>query len=163
MGFRFPASWWRAPSWAFLRVGQSALCFLAGRSSKFPQLFAVIQSCRGKYFINLQVSCPLFSCSIELLDSFFSILFIGISYFEWRKFSSVLRYSCKRCVFIYVYSVSLIGCAGSVGISPASRFMYIFRVRISPLCGVAGRYKFIWVLWWCGRRDCTDFLFSLAL
>jgi hypothetical protein len=34
---------------------------------------------------------------------------------------------------------------------------------VSPLCGVPGRYKFIWALWWCGRRDCTDFPFSLAL
>jgi hypothetical protein len=26
-----------------------------------------------------------------------------------------------------------------------------------------GPVQFIWVLRWCGRRDCTDFLFSLAL
>jgi hypothetical protein len=32
-------------------VGQSALCFLVGRSSKFLQLFAGIQSCRGNLFI----------------------------------------------------------------------------------------------------------------
>jgi hypothetical protein len=45
---------------------------------------------------------------------------------------------------VYVYFVRfifLIGCAGSVGISLASRVVYISRVRISPLCGVAGRYN----------------------
>jgi hypothetical protein len=31
-------------------VGQSALCFLVGRSSKFLQLSAGIQSCRGNLF-----------------------------------------------------------------------------------------------------------------
>ncbi len=60
MGFGFPASWGRAFSWAFLLVGQSALCLLVGRLLEFLQLFAVIQSCRGKYFINVQVSYPLF-------------------------------------------------------------------------------------------------------
>jgi hypothetical protein len=34
----------------------------------------------------------------------------------------------KRCVFVYVYSVSLIECAGSVGISLAGRVMYMSRV-----------------------------------
>ena len=33
-------------------------------------------------------------------------------------------------MFIYVYSVSLIECAGSVGISLAGRVMYIFRVSL---------------------------------
>ncbi len=84
------------------------------------------------------------SCTIELLDSFFSIFFIGISYFKWRKFSfsSVLRYSCKRCVFIYVYSVSLIECAGSVGISLAGRVMYIFRVSLRCVEWRAGTILF---------------------
>ncbi len=36
------------------------------------------------------------------------------------------------CVY-YVYAFSLIGCAGSVGISLAGRVMYIFRACISPL------------------------------
>ncbi len=67
---------------------------------------------------------------------------------------------CKRCMFILYASFSLIGCAGSVGISLASRVMYIFRVCVSLLCGVPCRYNFIWVLRWCGRRDCTDFPFS---
>jgi hypothetical protein len=38
----------------------------------------------------------------------------------------------------------LIGCAESVGISLASRVMYIFRVCVPPLSGVPGRYKLIW-------------------
>ncbi len=33
------------------------------------------------------------------------------------------------------------------------------RVCESPLCGVPGRYEYIWALCWCGWRDCTDFLF----
>ncbi|MFN9905417.1 MAG: hypothetical protein ACK56F_04735 [bacterium] len=48
-----------------------------------------------------------------------------------------------------------------MGISLASRVVYIFCVCVSPLCGVPSRYKFIWALWWCGRRDCTDFPFFL--
>jgi len=51
MGFRFPVFWVRGFFFGFLgEVGQSALCFLAGRSSKFLQLFAGIQSCRGILF-----------------------------------------------------------------------------------------------------------------
>jgi hypothetical protein len=46
------------------------LCFLAGRSSKFPQLFAVTQSCRGNYLINLRVSFPLFTCSYKAFGCF---------------------------------------------------------------------------------------------
>ncbi len=41
-------------------------------------------------------------------------------------------------MFIYVYAFFLIGCAGFVGISLASRVLYIFRVRMFPLCGHCG-------------------------
>ncbi len=34
------------------------------------------------------------------------------------------------------------------------------RVCESLLCGVPGRYEYIWALCRCGWRDCTDFLFS---
>jgi hypothetical protein len=34
---------------------------------------------------------------------------------------------------------------------------HIFSACVTPLCGVPGRYNFIWAL--CGWRDCTDFLF----
>jgi hypothetical protein len=34
------------------------------------------------------------------------------------------------------------------------------RMCESPLCGVPGRYEYIWALCLCGWRDCTDFLFS---
>ncbi len=33
----------------------------------------------------------------------------------------------------------------------------------SSLCGVPGRYEYIWSLCWCGWRAGTDFLFSLPL
>ncbi len=52
-------------------------------------------------------------------DSFFSFLRSSLFY--------------KRCVFIYVCSVSLIECAGSVGTFLASRVMYIF-VCVSFRC-----------------------------
>ena len=39
----------------------------------------------------------------------------------------------------------------------------VYIVCVSLLCGVAGRYNFIWSQWWSGRRDCTDFPSSLAL
>ncbi len=45
----------------------------------------------------------------------------------------VLRYSCKRCMFILYVLFFLIGCAGSVGISLASRVMYIFHVCVSAV------------------------------
>ncbi len=40
---------------------------------------------------------------------------------------------------------------------------HVYFVCVSPLCGVPCRYNFNWALRWCGRRDCTDFPFSLAL
>ncbi len=62
------------------------------------------------------------------------------------------------CVYIFITLVSCFvyfGCAGSVRISPAGRVIYFLCV--TPLCGVPGRYKFIWALSWSGWRDCTDF------
>ncbi len=92
----------------------------------------------------------------------FSMLNIGILYLSGENFRFLLFFvTLVSGVCIRIFS--LIGCAGSVGISLASRVMYIFRVRIFSLCGVAGRYDFIWSLWWGGWRDCTDFSFSLAL
>jgi hypothetical protein len=43
-------------------------------------------------------------------------------------FLIVLLFFCKRCMFIFVFLFLLIGCAGSVGISLASRVMYILCV-----------------------------------
>jgi hypothetical protein len=58
------------------------------------------------------------------------ILFLGGKNFRFLFF---LHYFCKRCVSIRYTHFSLIGCAGSVGISLAGRVMYIFRACISPL------------------------------
>ncbi len=65
----------------------------------------------------------------------FSILHIGILFLGGKssRFLFVPRYSYKRCVFISIRISSLIGCAGSVGISLAGRVMYIFCACISPL------------------------------
>jgi hypothetical protein len=60
-------------------------------------------------------------------------------------------------VFYALYLSFYIGCAGSVGILLAGWVIYFLRVC---LCGVAGRYNFIWALWWCGWRDCTVFFLS---
>ncbi len=62
------------------------------------------------------------------------------------------------CLSMYT-QFSLIGCAGSVGISLASWVMYIFCVCVSPLCGVPGRYELTWVYCWSRWRHCTDFPF----
>ena len=75
MGFRFPVFWVRGSFFGFLgEVGQSALCFLVGRSSKFLQLSAGIQSCRGNLFnlivIIIAYLSLLFSNGSELLLSF---------------------------------------------------------------------------------------------
>ena len=40
---------------------------------------------------------------------------------------------------------------------------HVYFVCVSPLCGVPGRYNCKWALRGCGRRDCTDFPFFLAL
>ncbi len=47
-------------------------------------------------------------------------------------FLIVILFFCKRCIFIFVCLFLLIGCAGSVGISLASRVMYILCV--CPRC-----------------------------
>ncbi len=66
----------------------------------------------------------------------FLFLNVGILYLSGENFRFLLlffHYSCKRRVFIYLYSFCLIWCAGSVGISLAGRVMYIFCACISPL------------------------------
>jgi hypothetical protein len=71
----------------------------------------------------------------------------------------VLRYFVSGVCFTLYVLFSLIGCAGSVGISLASRVMYIFRVCVSPLCGVPGRYKLIWAFPGAGGGAVQVFLF----
>ncbi len=64
-------------------------------------------------------------------------------------------------MFIYDIQSPQIGVLGPWEFSGEPGHVYISCV--SPLCGVAGRYNLIWALRWCGRRDCTDFPFPLAL
>jgi hypothetical protein len=94
--------------------------------------------------ILLICKCLVRSSHYRASGFFFFFLFIGISYSKWRKFSFlfVLRYSCKRCVFIYIYSVFLIEFAGSVGISLAGQVMYIFRVSLRYVEWRAGSILF---------------------
>ena len=93
----------------------------------------------------------------------FFFVFIGILYLSGENFRFLLFYVILVSGVCLSLSVpfSLIGCVGSVGISLASRAMNMSRVCVS-VCGVPGRYEYIWALWWCGRRDCTDFLIWLC-
>ena len=67
------------------------------------------------------------------------------------------------CIFIVLCSVFLNWVCWVRGNFSGEPGHVHIRVCESPLCGVPGRYEYIWALWWCGRRDCTDFLVSLAL
>ena len=144
-------------------MGQSALCFLVGRSSKFLQLFAVIQSCRGN-FINLIVIFFIvyFPFSFDLLMVlnyyYHSATTVNTVFCATKNFSFFLLFFCSsvsgiRSVFInWVCWVP-----GNFSGEPG----HVYFVCVSPLCGVPCRYNFNWALRWCGRRDCTDFPFSL--
>ncbi len=70
--------------------------------------------------------------------------------------------SCKWCMFIWYASLFLIGCAGSVGISLASRVMYIFCVCVSAVWSAVPVqfYLGISVVWAAGLYGCS---FPLAL
>jgi hypothetical protein len=132
------------PCW----VVQSALCFLAGRSSKFLQFYAVVQSCRGKCLIVLQVSLPIFVFYL-MLHCFwiFSILFgyywNTVSYLVGNLFS-FLSYPlfCKRCVDVFDFCILNWVFPGPWEFLLRAESC-IYFVCVSPLCGVPGRYKFI--------------------
>jgi len=82
-----------------------------------------------------------------------------------RRFSPflfVLLFFSKRCMLIFVCSVFvnwMCWVRGNFSGEPG----HVYFVCVSPLCGVPCWYNFNWALRWCGRRDCTDFLFFLAL
>ncbi len=104
MGFRFPASWWRVPSWAFVWVSQSALCFLAGRLLKFSQLFAVINHVK----VNILIICKCLVHSFHLVPKVSGFLLVFLTWIflfkRWKFsfFSCSLLY-CKRYVYISMY------------------------------------------------------------
>ncbi len=80
------------------------------------------------------------------------------------SFSFVLRYFCKRCVFIHLLHLFLVlftfWYAGSVRISLAGRVIYFLCG--TPLCGVPGRYNIFECL--LGANGGTaQIFFSLAL
>ena len=103
-----------------------------GRSSKFLQLFAVIQSCRGNFF-NLIVIFFIVYFRFSLISDGFELLISFGHYCDYcvlcdGDFLLFLLFFCSSvsgvCLSLYVPFL-LIGCAGSVGISLASRVMYI--------------------------------------
>ncbi len=107
-----------------------------------------------------------FLSDLTLLLNFLNIVRLLLEYcilFGGKSFSFLSSpLFCKRCVYVFDFCI-----LKWVFLGPWE-FLWraescIYFVCVSPLCGVPGRYTFIWALWWCGRRDCTDFPFSLAL
>jgi hypothetical protein len=101
--------------------GQSALCFLEGRSSRFffsSLLF--VQPCRGKFLFILQVfgSVFVFSGLIWLLDFLiYSVITVKIVFFVVEILFPFLCSSsyCKRCVLFVYYIVSCLYILGVLG------------------------------------------------
>jgi hypothetical protein len=164
MGFRFPVFWVRGFFFGFLgEVGQSALCFLVGRSSKFLQLSAGIQSCRGNLF-NL----------IVIIIAYLPFDFLMVLNYYYHSVTIVNTVFCatkNSWFFLCCFWSSVSGIRsvlinwvcwvrGNFSGGPGHVYipcLYLFSVRL------AGRYNFIWSQWWGGRRDCTDFPSFLAL
>ncbi len=91
--------------------GQSALSFLKGRSSRFFQFLCLFNHVEVNfYFVSVWFSFCFYFGIIRLLD--FSIFF-GY-YLEYCLFCGegsfyfVLRYFCKRCVFIHLLHLFLV-------------------------------------------------------
>ena len=79
-------------------------------------------------------------------------------------FLIVLLFFCKRCMFIFVFLFLLIGCAGSVGISLASRVMYIFRVCVSAVwSAVPVQFYLGTLVVWAAGLYGFSFLFGSAV
>jgi hypothetical protein len=80
-------------------------------------------------------------------------------------FLSVLRYFVSGVCLFFLKYLSLVFsywvCWVRGNFSGGSGHIYF--VCVTPLCGVPGRYDFIWALSWSGWRDCTDFSFFLWL
>ncbi len=158
---------WRASSWAFLVWWVSQLCaFLReGRQNSFN---FTLSSGHVEVNILLFCMCPdqfWFSSDLIVLLEFFtySVITVNTVFFWWEFFFLFLvSLFCKRCVYVFDF------CILNWVFPGPWEFLWraescIYFVCVSPLCGVPGRYKIIWALWWYGRRDCTDFPFSLAL
>jgi hypothetical protein len=146
-------------------VGQSALCFLLGRSSEFLQLFAGIQSCRGNLFnlIVISIGYLPFDVPMVLNYCYHSVAIVNTVFWVAKNFR-VFFFLCSIW-----FSVSGIGSVfingvcwvrGNFSGGPGHVYipcLYLFSVRL------AGRYNFIRSQWWGGRRDCTYFPPFLAL
>ncbi len=65
------------------------------------------------------------------------------------------------CILIVSYSVFLNWVCWARGNFSGGLGHVHIRMCESPLCGVPGRYEYIWSVCWCGWRDSTDFLVSL--
>ena len=137
------------------------MCCLVGRSSEFLQLFAGIQSCRGNLFnlIVIIIGYLPFDFLMVLNYYYHSVAIAKIVFWVAKNFRF---FSLFYLVFCKWYSI----CSYKVGVLGPWEFFWragscICLVCVSA-CGVPGWYECIWALWWCGRRDCTDFFLWLC-
>ena len=130
-----------------------------GRSSEFLQLFAGIQSCRGNLFILIVIIIGYLPFDFLMVLNYYyhSVAIAKIVFWVAKNFRF---FSLFYLVFCKWYSI----CSYKLGMLGPWEFFWragscICFVCVSA-CGVPGWYEYIWALWWCGRRDCTDFLSS---
>ncbi len=96
----------------------------------------------------------------------FPIIMFWIPYLSGENF----RFLLFIVIFVICVCILIVSCSVFLNwvywargnFSGGSGHVHI-RMCESPLCGVPGRYEYIWSLCRCGWRYGTDFLFSLAL
>ena len=130
MGFRFPVFWVRGFFFGFLgEVGQSALCFLVGRSSKFLQLFAGIQSCRGNLFILIVIIIGYLPFDFLMVLNYYyhSVAIAKIVFWVAKNFRFFSLFYLVFCKWYSICSYKL-GVLGPWEFFLAGRVMYMSRV-----------------------------------
>ena len=143
MGFRFPVFWVRGFFFGFLgEVGQSALCFLVGRSSKFLQLSAGIQSCRGNLFnlIVIIIAYLPFYFLMVLNYYYHSVTIVNTVFWATKNF---WFFSLFFLVFCKWYTV----CSYKLGVLGPWEFLWragscIYSVLVSLFCEIGGPVQF---------------------
>ncbi len=149
-------------------MGQSALCFLKGRSSRFFNSPLFVQSCRGKflYLVSVWSSFFVFIWYYKAFGfpNILRLLPWILSFLWWRFFFLffVLRYFVSGvCLSIHICLLLFyIGCAGSVGISLAGRVIYSLCVWLRCVECRAGTILFGHFL---GADGGTVQIFSFSL
>ncbi len=164
MGFRFPVFWVRGFFFGSLgEVGQSALCFLAGRSSKFLQLSAGIQSCRGIFFsFNL----------IVIIIAYLPFDFLTVLNYYYHSVTIVNTVFCAAknfwffSLFYLVFCKWYRVCSYKLGVLGPWEFLWragscIYSVLVSLFCEIGGPVQFYLVTvvgWTAGLYRFSSFL-----